>query len=98
MPYIKQEFRNLVDRDHLASSAGELNYLITRLVMQYIKLKHGDVSYDAINEVVGVLECVKQEFYARIAAPYEEIQETKNGDIPEYAEFESFCDDLQSRE
>ena len=98
MPYIKPEFRNLVDRDHLASDAGELNYLITRLVMQYIKSKHGDVSYDAINEVVGVLECVKQEFYARVAALYEEIKETENGDIPEYAEFESFCDDLQSRE
>ena len=98
MPYIKQAIRNLVDRDHLASSAGELNYVITRLVMQYIKLNHVDVSYDAINEVMGVLECVKQEFYARVAALYEEIKETENGDIPEYAEFESFYDDLQSRE
>ena len=88
MPYIKQEFRNLVDRDHLASSAGELNYLITRLVMQYIKSKHGDVSYDAINEVVGVLECVKQEFYCRVATVYEEIKQIENGDVPEYAYFD----------
>jgi len=31
--------------------------------------------------MIGVLECVKQEFYRRKVAPYEDIKIIENGDI-----------------
>jgi hypothetical protein len=39
------------------------------------------LSYKSINDVIGVLECVKQEFYRRIAVPYEDKKIEQNGDI-----------------
>ncbi len=55
---------------------GELNYLITRLIDTFIG---PDISYSAINDVVGVLECAKLEAYRKIAANYEDQKEAENG-------------------
>jgi len=81
MPYIKS-----VDRDRLALPAtwsietpGELNYLVTTLAQRYLA-RHG-TSYATINAIVGALECAKQEFYRRVAAPYEEKKIAENGDV-----------------
>ena len=78
MPYIRQ-----VDRDFLRGSppalAGELNYIITSICKEYLDVK--GVSYNSINEVVGVLECAKLEFYRRIASPYEDTKIEENGDV-----------------
>lgn len=83
MPYIKQ-----VRRDELAGcelvgifddlTPGELNYIITTLLLTYWT-KHR--SYQAIAEITGVLENVKQEFYRRVAAPYEDAKCAENGDV-----------------
>ena len=40
-----------------------------------------DSSYHAYNEIIGVLECVKQEFYRRMVAPYEDKKCEENGDV-----------------
>jgi hypothetical protein len=42
--------------------------------------KHGQ-SYSIINDIVGVLECAKMEFYRRVAVPYEDKKRTENGDV-----------------
>lgn len=80
MPYIDP-----ADRDDLepkstreAMTPSELNYQITCLVDTYLV---ANVSYDSINEVVGVLECSKLEAYRRIAAPYEDHKIDVNGDV-----------------
>ena len=44
----------------------------------------GDPSYSKIAMITGVLENVKQEYYRRIAVPYEENKKAQNGDIREY--------------
>ena len=44
----------------------------------------GQTSYSKIAMVTGVLENVKQEFYRRIAASYEDKKIVENGDIKEY--------------
>jgi hypothetical protein len=44
----------------------------------------GDVSYPKIAMITGVLENIKQEFYRRAAAKYEDQKIVSNGDIPEY--------------
>lgn len=93
MPYIKKKDRKQYDElvDQLAdlvrdygeqnasSVAGQLNYIITRLILKTYK---GYLpNYSDINEIVGVLECAKLEFYRRTAAPYEDKKIKENGDV-----------------
>jgi len=47
----------------------------------YFKQRH---RYFTIARVTGVLQNVSQEFYRRMAGPYEDDAIQKNGDIPEY--------------
>jgi hypothetical protein len=58
-------------------SAGQVNYLITTLVKNWI----GAPSYTRIATMTGVLENVKQEMYRRLASPYEDIKIAENGDV-----------------
>lgn len=77
MPYIKDEQKDKALLD--PTDAGELNYAITSMVDDYILAK-GD-RYVTYNEVIGVLECAKQELYRRIIAPYEDRKCAENGDV-----------------
>ena len=100
MPYINESERKILDRsvDDLATTIisltnlpeldntnlmvvlGDLNYCISRLIGQVM----GDTSYAKVAMITGVLENVKQEFYRRVAVPYEEEKIVQNGDIKEY--------------
>lgn len=82
MPYIKKSEREHIDKmvprvDLL--TAGELNYLISRIVFKWVTGL--GISYSSCNVAVGVLECVKQEFYRRVVAPYEDKKKLENGDV-----------------
>lgn len=79
MPYIQKEDRERLSTG-LPQNAGELNYVITRLVDDYLRRK-GGARYAHINEAVGALECAKLELYRRIAAPYEDGKIAENGDV-----------------
>lgn len=57
---------------------GELNYVITMLIKNYFNHKP---CYQSINDIVGALEGAKLEFYRRVAAPYEDLKITENGDV-----------------
>jgi hypothetical protein len=87
MPYIDQGNRGRLEHaidnltDRLAND-GELNYTITRLVAGYFA--RNGWRYDLIARAVGALECVKLEFYRRVAGPYEDKAIAKNGDLTEY--------------
>lgn len=87
MPYIKAQNRvkygKILDEltDILKSLPteeidGELNYVITKLLKEVYPLR-----YSHINRAVGMLECVKQEFYRRVAAPYEDKKIKESCDI-----------------
>lgn len=82
MPYIKQEDRQRFEAALQAfpppATAGELNYVITRLILAYAGPKP---NYARLNEVVGVMEAAKLEFYRRAAAPYEDDKVRENGDV-----------------
>lgn len=81
MPYIGDEQRPRLNGwiyPHMAT-AGELNYMITKLCDRHIT--HHGLSYQTVNELIGVLECAKLELYRRIAAPYEDIKIAQNGDV-----------------
>ena len=93
MPYIKQEIRNQLDEEiNLISNKiksfsddekeGILNYTISRILSN--SLPTNQWRYKYINRTVGILECIKLEFYRRLAAPYENNAIKTNKDIPEY--------------
>lgn len=80
MPYIKTEARAVLDGGADAPiDAGELNYLITKMCIHYIK--NNEARYQSINDVIGALEGAKLEFYRRYAAPYEDEKIKQNGDV-----------------
>jgi len=80
MPYIKEESRPKLDRivEQLPEElkAGELNYFITKTL-----LATKPQSYTDYNALVGVLECVKLEFYRRAISTYEDGKMVENGDV-----------------
>lgn len=78
MPYITEQDRESI-KNRKPETPGELNYLISTMMDDYIGSK--GLSYSVINELIGVLECAKMEFYRRIAIAYEEIKVVENGDV-----------------
>jgi len=87
LPYIKPEKRAKYDRtlEELIGILkslpaeevdGELNYVVTKILKEVYPLR-----YFHINKAIGVLECIKQEFYRRVAAPYEDIKMKESGDV-----------------
>jgi hypothetical protein len=88
MPYIEKKRREHFKQDEITAfvdgttdifTVGDINYIITNAVNQYVKLK--GLSYSSINDVIGILECAKMEFYRRVAVPYEEKKKELNGDV-----------------
>jgi len=80
MPYVDQEARNeLNSSKRSAKTVGELNYQITVLIDEYVA-SHG-LSYQHINDVMGVLDSAGKEFYRRVAVPYEDRKCAQNGDV-----------------
>ncbi len=81
MPYITQQRRDELfnDKDEFPNTPGELNFFLTKLCIEY--MKKGHKSYQEINDIMGALECCKQEFYRRVAVPYEDGKIETNGDV-----------------
>jgi Domain of unknown function (DUF6899) len=105
MPYVKEPFRKSLDPairelsrsiSDLAKSmpeetafAGLLNYACTSVAIQVIDSCFGKIRYGHIATVVGVFKNVADEFYRRVAVPYEEAQIAANGDVPLYEAYAS---------
>jgi len=75
MPYIdknqKRSFEDCIKCfKYLTCTPGELNYVVTSICNCYLRTK--GKNYAHLNDVIGVLECAKQEMYRRVVAPYEE--------------------------
>ncbi|MFA6603337.1 MAG: hypothetical protein WCT10_00680 [Patescibacteria group bacterium] len=100
MPYIdaakRERFDPLIDRlaeeiaatagsdEHEAAFAGYLNYACTRLALKVVRLRFHRIRYWLIALLSGTFRNVADEFYRRLAAPYEDKQIKKNGDVDEY--------------
>ena len=79
MPYIKSFAREHLDIKSVPDTAGELNYLFTRIAVEYLDMK-GE-GYQAFNDILGALEGCKLELYRRKVAPYEDVKIEENGDV-----------------
>jgi len=85
MPYIKTEekvkfARSLSEINHEMKHVGELNYCITKLAHSFLYMK-GFPKYSDYNEIIGVLESAKLEFYRRQVSVYEDEKIKENGDV-----------------
>ena len=86
LPYIPKEDRGKFDRiveevlevlnRDVERQDGELNYLFTRILLSVYKPK-----YFNYNRAMGLLESIKQEFYRRFIASYEDSKIREHGDI-----------------
>ena len=87
LPYIKMENRNKYKNvlENLVKILktlppeeidGELNYVVTKILKEIYPLR-----YFHINKAIGVLECIKLEYYRRVAAPYEDLKIKESGDV-----------------
>ncbi len=56
---------------------GHINYCITKL----FKILYTPPKYKRYNRAIGVLECIKQEFYRRVVSIYENNAIIRNGDV-----------------
>lgn len=89
MPYIPQQQRIDIHNDLLddelgglnwtPENAGELNFLVSTFIANYIKTK--GLKYAVVNEMVGALECAKMELNRVIIGPYEDIKIAENGPV-----------------
>lgn len=89
MPYLEQEDKDKIlcslrsiskdIFDDKINTVGQLNFIITTIIHTFIE-KNG-TNYTNLNNMIGVLECVKQEYYRRIVSNYEEDKILLNGDI-----------------
>jgi len=88
MPYIKREYRDILNKDiselletlkHIKCNDidGCLNYVITLLIDEL----YGSGGYFEYNRAIGVLDCVKQEFWDRRVRPAEDAKCVENGDV-----------------
>jgi hypothetical protein len=91
MPYIAEDRRAKLDPHvsevitalrELGWNEGDLNYTVSRLVGAAFE---EEPRYHTIARVTGVLKNVADEFYRRIASPYEDAAIEKNGDVGEFA-------------
>lgn len=81
--YSRTRFKNMlddIDKYIKITRPGDLNYFITKILLKYIK-DGGKPRYYIYNEVIGVLECIKQELYRRVVAVYEDVKKDMNGDV-----------------
>lgn len=89
MPYIPEKERVSLEHQLMELSirlsaepdgfAGRLNYALSSLFKRIIEDR--GLSYQVLNDIIGVLEASKLELYRRVAAPYEDLKIEENGDV-----------------
>jgi hypothetical protein len=85
MPYIKQERRDamahtLEPKPDTPHNAGELNYAITLLLLQYWR-QPGPANYQRINDMSGATREAWAEFRRRVVGKYEDQKIKENTDV-----------------
>ena len=77
-PAIQKLVQVITNNNSTKLKPGDLNYVISRIMWEAFQK---NPSYTFGNELMGVVECVKQEFYRRMLAPYEDEKIKENGDL-----------------
>jgi hypothetical protein len=104
MPYISPDYRQPLDPliDKLAwqivqevqamgydgAFAGLLNYTCTQLALKIVRHQFGSMRYWIIAILTGTFKNISDEFYRRVALPYETQQMEESGDVDQFREYE----------
>lgn len=92
MPYITKNYREELEPliDALAAKVKEIHAanpqqtrdgLLNFSFTEIIGAVFPNARYTDMNEVVGMLECCKLEYYRKVASPYEDKKEAENGKV-----------------
>lgn len=73
---IAEQIVKLLESGKEEDKEGCLNYLMTKILKKAYKPK-----YFNYNRIMGLLECIKLEFYRRQIAGYEDGKIKENGDV-----------------
>ena len=86
VPYIPLEERKRYDQlieeiisrlpEDVSKVDGHLNYVVTKMLKLVYKPR-----YFNYNRAVGLLECVKLEFYRVVVSPYEDEKRSETGEV-----------------
>ena len=87
MPYIKKDQRPALEEKlgplifyikslPVDQQDGTINYSVTRILKSVYPRR-----YFHYNRALGVLSAIKEEFYRRVIAPYEDEKIKENGDV-----------------
>ena len=103
MPYVPPQHRRELDPlidglarglvqearkyDDAAAFAGLLNYACTRLALKVARQRCGPLRYWLIAILTGTFKNLADEFYRRLAVPYEDKQIARSGDVDLYQEY-----------
>jgi hypothetical protein len=91
-PLIDQLARQIADEagslDYDGAFAGLLNYTCTRLALKVVRQQFGPMRYWLIAILTGTFKNIADEFYRRIAMPYENRQMEKSGDVDLFQEYD----------
>jgi hypothetical protein len=90
MPYIKYEDRKKFSREieilsKNIESDGELNYVFSSIIHKILE-KRG-INYQNMNNLIGSLECCKNEFLRVVVGPYEDSKKQSNGSVSNLDKF-----------
>lgn len=77
MPYIKKTHKKKVRETGIASTAGDLNYLITKTIQEYLLIS--GVKYQRFNDVIGVIQSLILDIHHTYEKPVpgEEINDAR---------------------
>lgn len=105
MPYIQTTYREKIDpeiealvdkviktyqeSDKKQTRDGLLNYAFTKIIDSVFI----DSRYHDYNEIVGMLECCKLEYYRQQLAAYEDLKAAENGNVVPYLSVDHNKDD-----
>jgi len=95
MPYIKQEFRDMLypELDAMAKKINEINQkhpnqtkdgLLNFTLTEILNQVYPNARYHDYNEIIGFLECCKMEYYRKKISPYEDMKESENGSVRQF--------------
>ena len=80
MPYVIRKLRGPALKAG-ASNVGELTYVLTRTVLDYLARTPDPPRYRDYAEVLGALEATKLELYRKRISLYEDEKCAANGDV-----------------
>ncbi len=92
MPYIKEEHRQTIDpiiaelkrsfvNITLDDENVKLECVVNYAILKLLSEMYSGKTYDEINDVIGMLECCKLEYYRKVAAIVNDQSEYDFGEI-----------------